>query len=313
MAPHHHGQPTRRWSFAGFCPLGRRASVRAASRSSRVSKMALAKIRRSASNQRSAGLSSGLSGGSAIFSIPSGQRTLPLVWLPLLSRTSPIRSVPVCLRNSSRKRWKQTPSTCGRNSTKHVPLTGSTAAYSQNQWYWWSWVHGGRLPNGHHSRRCVTFRQKRASSMAKSCSTASRETEAASSFFKRRLIGGAGGLAVMWTSGLQLSLAPAKQLGNRIDAIGDVPVAAQIELSPPPMWPARISACKPSQASGERRSGAPRRCGGASSAAFTIALPPTLSSSHTIAQHLRRLTDACDTLFLEKTKQSQAIGSGLVT
>src|SRR3954471_7347926 len=66
--------------------------------------------------------------------------------------------------------------------------------------------------------------------MAKSCSTASRETEAASSFFKRRLIGGTGGLAVMWTSGLQLSLAPAKQLGNRIDAIGDVPSVAQIEL-----------------------------------------------------------------------------------
>src|SRR3954469_16398336 len=110
-----------------------------------------------------------------------------------------------------------------------------------------------------------------------------------------------------------LQLAPAKQLGNGIDAVGDVPAVAKIALPLPPIWPARISACKPSQASGEMRSFAPRRCGGASSAAFTIALPPTLSSSHTIAQHLRRLTDACDTLFLEKTKQSQAIGSGLVT
>src|SRR3954470_1740833 len=48
-------------------------------------------------------------------------------------------------------------------------------------------------------------------------------------------------------------------------------------------------------------------------AAFAIALPPTLNSSHTIAQHLRRLADARDTLFLEKPKQPQAIGSGLVT
>src|SRR4051794_6831734 len=176
--------------------------------------MALAKIRRSASNQRSAGLSSGLSGGSAIFSIPSGQRTLPLVWLPLLSSTSPSVSAPACLRNSSRKRWKQSPSTCGRNSTKHVPLTGSTAAYSQNQWYWWSWIHGGRLPNGHHSRRCVTFKPNRASSIAKTRCTASRDTEAASSFFERRLIGEAGGLAVMRASGLQLGLAPPEQLGN---------------------------------------------------------------------------------------------------
>src|SRR5690349_2646761 len=79
------------------------------------------------------------------------------------------------------------------------------------------------------------------------------------------------------------------------------------------MWPARISACKPSQASGERRSGAPRRCGGASSAASAVALPPALNSSHTIAQHLRCLTDPGDPLFLKKTKQSQAIGSGLVT
>src|SRR3954469_5197220 len=314
MAPHHHGQPTRRWSFAGFCPLGRRASVRAASRSSRVSKMALAKIRRSASNQRSAGLSSGLSGGSAIFSIPSGQRTLPLVWLPLLSRTSPIRSVPVCLRNSSRKRWKQIPSTCGRNSTKHVPLTGSTAAYSPNQWYWWS--HGGRLPNGHHNRRCVTFRPKRASSMAKSCSTASRET--VSSFFKRCLIGGAGGLAVMWTSGLQLSLAPAKQLGNRIDAIGDVPGVAQIELCL--VQPAdvasphlRLQTLPSLRREAFRCATSLRWRQQRRQAARAVALPPALNSSHTIAQHLRCLTDTGDPLFLKKTKQSQAIGSGLVT
>src|SRR4051794_15406396 len=278
--------------------------------------MALAKIRRSASNQHSAGLSSGLSGGSAIFSIPSGQRTLPLVWLPLLSSTSPIRSVPVCLRNSSRKRWKQTPSTCGRNSTKHVPLTGSTAAYSQNQWYWGSWVPGGRLPNGHHNRRCVTFRPKRASSMAKSCSTASRETEAASSFFKRRLIGGA--VAVMWTSGLQLSLAPAKQLGNRIDAIGDVPGVAQIELCL--VQPADVASphlrlqTLPSLRREAFRCATPLRWRQQRrQAASAVALPPALNSSHTIAQHLRCLTDPGDPLFLKKPKQSQAIGSGLVT
>src|SRR3954467_10519364 len=58
--------------------------------------------------------------------------------------------------------------------------------------------------------------------------TASRDT--ASSFFKRRLIAGTGGLAVMRTSGLQLGLAPQNRLGNRIDAIGDVPSVAQIEL-----------------------------------------------------------------------------------
>ena len=69
--------------------------------------------------------------------------------------------------------------------------------------------------------------------MAKTRCTASRDTVAASSFFKRRLIGGT--VAVMWTSGLQLGLAPAKQLGNRIDAIGDVPSVAQIELCLPPM------------------------------------------------------------------------------
>src|SRR3954469_15700093 len=162
--------------------------------------------------------------------MPSGQWTLPLVWLPLLSSTSPIVSLPMCLRNSSRKRWKQTPSTWGRNSTKQVPLTGSTAAYNQNQSYWWAWVQGGRLPNGHHSRRCVTFRPNRASSMAKTRCTASRDTVACSSFFKGRLLGGAGGLAVMRPTGLQLGLAPPEQLGNGIDAVGDVPGIAQINL-----------------------------------------------------------------------------------
>src|SRR3954468_21510700 len=189
--------------------------------------------------------------------MPSGQWTLPLVWLPLLSSTSPIVSLPVCWRTSSRKRWKQIPSTWGRNSTTQVPLTGSTAAYSQNQWYWCSWGHGGRLPNGHHSRRCVTFRPKRASSMAKTRCTASRDTVACSSFFKGRLLGGA--VAMMRAAGLQLGLAPPEQLGNGIDAVGDVPGVAQIDLRLPPMWPARISACKPSHASGVMRS-APSRC-----------------------------------------------------
>src|SRR4051812_49780481 len=90
----------------------------------------------------------------------------------------------------------------------------------ENQWYWWSWVQGGRLPNGHHSRRCVTFRPNRASSMAKTRCTASRDTVACSSFFKCRLFGGAGGLAVMRPAGLQLGLAPPEQLGNGIDAVG---------------------------------------------------------------------------------------------
>src|SRR6185295_8289564 len=48
-------------------------------------------------------------------------------------------------------------------------------------------------------------------------------------------------------------------------------------------------------------------------AASAVALPPALNSSHTIAQHLRCLTDPGDPLFLKKTKQPQAIGSGLVT
>src|SRR3954454_24389694 len=190
--------------------------------------------------------------------MPSGQWTLPLVWLPLLSSTTPIVSLPVCWRNSSRKRWKQTPSTCGRNSTTQVPLTGSTAAYSQNQWYWWSWVHGGRLPNGHHSRRCVTFRPKRASSMANAPRAGTPSAHflkaACSAGFKGRLLGGADSLAVLRPAGLQLGLAPPEQLGNGIDAVPDVPGVAQIDLGLPPMWPARISACKLSQASGVIRS-----------------------------------------------------------
>src|SRR3954447_2369839 len=39
--------------------------------------------------------------------------------------------------------------------------------------------------------------------------------------FKCRLIGGTGGLSVMWTSGLQLGPAPPEQLGNGIDAVPD--------------------------------------------------------------------------------------------
>src|SRR5690349_3327095 len=240
--------------------------------------------------------------------MPSGQRTLPLVWLPLLSRTSPIRSAPVCSRNSSRKRSKQIPSTCGRNSTKHVPLTGSTAAYSQNQWYWWSWVHGGRLPNGHHVRRCVTFRPKRASSMAKTRCTASRDTVALSSFFERRRIGGSGGLAVMRASGLQLGLAPPEQLGKGIDAVPDVPSVAQIDLRL--MQPADVAGphLRLQTLPGFRRDPVchatpPGRCQQPRQAAFAIASPPALNGSHAIAQDLRGLADPCDTLFLEKTKQ----------
>jgi hypothetical protein len=89
--------------------------------------------------------------------------------------------------------------------------------------------------------------------------TASRDTF--SSFFKCRLLGGA--VAVMRPTGLQL--APPEQLGNGIDAVHDVPGIAQINLRLPPM--ARLSACKPSHASGVIRSTMPRRCGGASSPA----------------------------------------------
>src|SRR3954452_4151396 len=146
--------------------------------------------------------------------------------------------------------------------------------------------------------------------------TASRDT--ASSFFKRRLIAGTGGLAVMWTSGLQLGLAPPKQLGNRINAIGDVPSVAQIELCL--VQPAdvtrphlRLQTLPGLRRDALLRATSLRRRQQRRQAAFAIALPPTLNSSHTIAQHLRCLTDAGDPLFLKKTKQPQAIGSGLVT
>src|SRR3954464_2644410 len=146
--------------------------------------------------------------------------------------------------------------------------------------------------------------------------TASRDT--ASSFFKRRLIAGTGGLAVMRTSGLQLGLAPPKQLGNRIDAIGDVPSVAQIELCL--VQPAdvtrphlRLQTLPGLRRDALLRATSLRRRQQRRQAAFAIALPPTLNSSHTIAQHLRRLAAARDTLFLEKPKQPQAIGSGLVT
>src|SRR3712207_1804659 len=81
---------------------------------------------------------------------------------------------------------------------------------------------GGRLPKGHHSRRCVALRPKRASSMAKTHWTASRDTVAPSSFFERRLLGGAGGLVVVRAAGLQLGLAPSEQLGQGVDAVGNV-------------------------------------------------------------------------------------------
>src|SRR3954464_10130266 len=208
------------------------------------------------------------------------------------------------------------PSTCGRNSTKQVPLTGSTAVYSQHQIYWWSWGHGGRLPKGHHSRRCVTFRPKRASSMAKRRCTASRDTVAFSSFFERRLLGGADSLAVMRPAGLQLGLAPAEQLGNGIDAVPDVPGVAQIALRL--MQPADVAGPHlrlqtlpglrrdPFHHATSLRWRQQRR-----QAAFAIALPPALNGSHMIAQHLRRLADARDTPLLKKPKHSYPIGSDL--
>src|SRR4051794_22426723 len=220
--------------------------------------------------------------------MPSGQRTFPLVWLPLLSSTSPILSVPVCRRNSSRKRSKQAPSTCGRNSTKQVPLTGSTAAYSQNQWYWCSCVHGGRLPNGHHSRRCVAFRPNRASSMAKSRCTASRDTVPFSSFFKRRLLGGAGGLSVGRASRLQLGLAPAEQLGDRVDAVPDVPGVAQVDLrlvQPADVAGAhlRLQAVPRFRRDALLQAPLRRRGPPGRHAPLPLALPPALGGSHTLA------------------------------
>src|SRR4051812_50161858 len=91
--------------------------------------------------------------------------------------------------------------------------------------------------------------------MAKTRCTASRDTVACSSFFKCRLLGGA--VAVMRAAGLQLGLSPPGQLGNGIDAVGDVPGVAQIDLPLSPMWPARLSACKPAHASGVMRSAMP--------------------------------------------------------
>jgi hypothetical protein len=46
--------------------------------------------------------------------------------------------------------------------------------------------------------------------------------------FERRLLGRAGGLTVAWPSGLQLGLAPAEQLGQGVDAVGDVPGVAKV-------------------------------------------------------------------------------------
>src|SRR3954451_7627132 len=119
--------------------------------------------------------------------------------------------------------------------------------------------------------------------------TASRDT--ASSFFKRRLIAGTGGLAVMRTSGLQLGLAPPKQLGNRIDAIGDVPGVAQIELCL--VQPAdvtrphlRLQTLPGLRREAFRRTPSLRWRQQACQAARAVALPPALNGSHTIAQHL---------------------------
>ena len=53
--------------------------------------------------------------------------------------------------------------------------------------------------------------------MAKTRCTASRDTVAFSSFFERRLLGGAGGLAVARAPGLQLGPAPPEQTGNQLD------------------------------------------------------------------------------------------------
>src|SRR3954454_25381701 len=249
--------------------------------------------------------------------MPSGQRPLPLGWLPLLSSTSPIRSGPVCRRNSSRKRSKQTPSTWGRNSTKQVPLTGSTAAYSQNQWYWWSWIQGGRLPNGHHSRRCVTFRPNRASSIAKTRCTASRDTVACSSFFKGRLLGGAGGLAVMRAASLQLGLAPAEQLGDGVDAVADVPSVAQVGLGL--VQPADVAgphlglqALPGLRRDALHQAAALRRRHQGRQTALAVAPPPALGGARAVAQGCRGLDNAGRALLLDKPKQPHPVGSALV-
>jgi hypothetical protein len=66
--------------------------------------------------------------------------------------------------------------------------------------------------------------------MAKTRCTASRDAVAFSSFFECRLLGGAGGLAVARAARLQLGLAPPEQLGDGVDAVGDVPSVAQVGL-----------------------------------------------------------------------------------
>ena len=120
----------------------------------------------------------------------------------------------------------------------------------------------------------------------------------------------------MWASGLQLGLAPAKQLGNRIDAIGDVPSVAQIELCLPADVTRphlRLQTLPGLRREAFLRATSLRWRQQRRQAARAVALPLALNGSHTVAQHLRCLTDPGDPLFLEKTKQPQAIGSGLVT
>src|SRR5512133_3227847 len=136
--------------------------------------------------------------------------------------------------------------------------------------------------------------------MAKTRCTGSRDTVALSSFFKGRLLGGAGGLAVMRAAGLQLGPAPPEQLGNGVNAIRDAPGVAQIDLRL--VQPAdvagphlRLQALPSLRRDALLRATLLRWRQQRRQAAFAIALPPTLSSSHTIAQHLRRLTNARDT------------------
>src|SRR3954451_20550120 len=159
-----------------------------------------------------------------------GQHTLSLVWLPLLSSTRPSGRSGNSWRTASRKSWKHTPSVCGRNSTKLRPLLGSTAAYSHSQRYGCSWTQGGRSPKGHHSRRCVTLRPKRASSKASTCSTSSSASVGPKSFFEGRLRVCAGGSVMATASGLQFGLAAFEQLGDGIDAVVEVPAITQIRL-----------------------------------------------------------------------------------
>src|SRR3954471_231413 len=133
--------------------------------------------------------------------------------------------------------------------------------------------------------------------MAKTRCTASRDTVAFSSFFKCRLLGRAGGLAMMRPARLQLGLAPPEQLGNGIDAVGDVPGVAQIDLRL--MQPAdvagphlRLQAVPRFRRDAFRHAAPLRRRQQPRQAAFAIALPPALNGAHTIVQDLRGLTDA---------------------